>query len=528
MRNKTLILDRKAQQPVELPADYNRLLQSITLLAPAQKVSLDIDVTHKATLPAVLESALLLVAQLETVSPSELGGFFGLADDERQVLVSEMIDTGLVRYNDEGDVVTTVKLTMQRREGASDEGIAIEDVENHRDFTFVDLCTGHIQPKCNADLQKGLPELARKINRSDFTSVITEQFRRFQVCLPDIKSKSALRSSKARLYRVNRASVSQSGLKQQISLDIYAHSDPLSGIRLESRLMDYSSEHTRLMESSGLKTEAINWLHERELEAATTTLEDYCDLAKDVVIRRYIGGDGKLELGRLLHDRQHRKTGYGNSTTQRMIIGPAYAAPNRDTFIKWAERLPRQQRMHQGIWLGATHELFGASLGLESFIKQMNSELGKSERGSRLNLVFQCDEGFRAQRLITNLFNSRTDDSLRLFKEGRSESHLEILVFPGENGMALVQYHAALDPSLGYAGLTLPIGYFTTDPEQVAQLWGQVQQRIQSPLRPADQPDVVLNSLDQQLGCTSAELAQLLVDNSEEKLKNLVAKFNQH
>lgn len=528
MCNKTLTLNRTAQQPVELPADYDRLLQSITVLAPVQKISLDIDVTHKAALPAVLESALLLVAQLEIVSPSELGGFFGLADHERQVLVDEMIDTGLVRYNDEGDIATTVKLTMQRREGASDEGIAIEDVENHRDFTFIDLCTGHIQPKCNADLQKGLPELPRKINRSDFTDLIASQFRRFQICLPDTKSKRALRSSKARLYRVNRASVGQSGLKQQISLDIHVHSDPLNGIRLDSRLMDYSLEHTRLMESSGLKTEAINWLHERKLEAASSTLEDYCDLAKDMVIRRYIGRDGKLELGRLLHDRQRRKTSYGNSTMQRMMIGPVYAAPNRNTLIKWAERLPRQQQVHQGIWLGATNELFGASLGLGSFIKQMNTELASGERNSRLNLAFQCDEEFRAQRLITNQFNSRTDGSLRIFPKGRSESHLEILVFPGEYGMAVVQYHAALDPSLGYAGLTLPIGYFTTDPEQVAQLWMQMQQRIQSPVRSADQPEVATDDLNKLLGCAPAELAQMLVDNSEEKLKKLVERFNQH
>ena len=157
----------------------------------------------------------------------------------------------------------------------------------------------------------------------------------------------------------------------------------------------------------------------------------------------------------------------------------------------------------------------------------MNTELGSGERNSRLNLAFQCDEGFQARRLITNLFNSRTDDSLRIFQKGRSESHLEMLVFPGERGIAVVQYHAVLDQSLGYAGLTLPIGYLTTDPEQVAQLWSQVQQRILSPLRSADQPEVALEDLDQQLGCSSAGLAQLLVENAEKKLKNLMDKFNQ-
>lgn len=78
MRKGTLSLKPAATStPIDLPADYDRLLQSITICAPAQKIGLDIDVTHKVTLPAILESALLLVAQLETISPNELAGFLG-------------------------------------------------------------------------------------------------------------------------------------------------------------------------------------------------------------------------------------------------------------------------------------------------------------------------------------------------------------------------------------------------------------------------------------------------------------------
>ncbi|MDE9437835.1 hypothetical protein KKI95_18370 [Xenorhabdus bovienii] len=77
------------------------------------------------------------------------------------------------------------------------------------------------------------------------------------------------------------------------------------------------------------------------------------------------------------------------------------------------------------------------------------------------------------------MFGSRTTDKLRVFAKGKSESHLEIMVFPGENGIALIQYHAKIDPSLGFGGLTIPIGYYTTEPNQVAFLWEQVRQRIQ-------------------------------------------------
>lgn len=528
MYKDTLKLNTKASQKrVELPADYDRILQSITLLAPAQKVSLDIDVTHKAVLPAVLESALLLVAQIETVSPVELGNFFGLEDHERQVLVSEMIDTGLVRFNGEGDISTTTKLNMQRREGAADEGISIEDVENFRDFTFVDLCTGHIQPKCAEELQKGLPELTRKVNRSDFTDIISEQFSRFQACLPDIKSKRALRSPKARLYRVNRASVARSGLKQQVSLDIHAHHDPLKGIRLDAKLLDYKSEHATLMENSGLKNVAMSWLHNRSHDICTTTLEDYCDLARDDVIRRYIKCNGTIDLGRLLHDRQHKRTGYGNSNVQRMMIGPLYAAPNRATLTKWVERHSKNERMHHGIWLGATNELFGASLGLESFMKKMNEDLNLGERNSSLNVAFHADSVvYNELNRIKNMFGNRTDDKLRVFAKGKSESHLEFMVFPGENGIALVQYHAKIDPSLGFAGLTIPIGYCTTDPHQVELLWEQVRQRIQAGLRSVDSEDNSLSQLDKQLQCESSNLKKLIEDETERKLLDLMKKFN--
>jgi hypothetical protein len=527
MRKGTLSLKPAATStPIDLPADYDRLLQSITICALAQKIGLDIDVTHKVTLPAILESALLLVAQLETISPNELAGFFGLNDHERDVLIREMNDTSLVIFNDEGDIATTPKLIAQRRGGATNEGITIEDVENFRDFTFVDLCTGHIQPRSEADKQSGLPMLPRKINETDFSQILAKQFHRFQACLPDNKSKQSLRNPKARLYRVNRASVIQSGLQQQVSLDIHAHHDPLYGVRLEAKLLDYKNEHANLMNSSGLKAEAIDWIHNRQHEPATMSLQQYCDLVKDPVIERYINKSDILDLPHLLHDRFHSKTGYGNQNT-RMIIGPVYSAVNRVNITAWVNRHDKNQRMHHGVWLGATNQLFGASLGLESFIEKINYELNQDEHRSSLNLAFHLKANdFDERNRLKSTLSQRTDGKLCTFSSGRSESHVEFMVFPGSNGCALVQYHAKIDPSLGFGGLTIPVGYFTTDPSRVAFLWEEVRKRIASVLTPLNDQTNTLEALNKQLECKPGDLDMLFHDESTQKLQGLLDKFN--
>lgn len=525
MLKGTLSITRSSTS-IELPQDYDCLLQSITVCAPVQKISLDIDVTHKITLPAILESALLLVSQLEVVSPGELGGFFGLTDHERDVLVNEMIDTSLVIFNEEGNIATTKKLTAQRRENGIDEGITIEDVENFREFTYVDLCTGHIQPRSESDNQSGLPMLPRELNETDFSKILASQFHRFQRCLPDIKSKQSLRSPKARLYRINRASVSQSGLQQQISLDIHAYYDPLHGIRLESNLIDYKHENANLIDVSGLKTKATDWLHNRKLEPATISFQQYCDIAKDSVIERYIKDNETLDLSRLLHDRFRKKTSYGNQNT-RMIIGPIYSATNRGTIVNWVERQSKIKSMHHGVWLGATNELFGASLGLETFMKRMNDELILDERNSSLSLAFHLNKNqYEEQRILKRTLSYRTDNKLRVFADGVSESHMELLVFPGDDGCALIQYHAKIDPSLGFGGLTIPVGYFTTDPERVTLLWEEIRQRIKSDLTPFNSLDDNIEALNKQLKYNNVNIEKIFQDESEQKIQSLLDKFN--
>ncbi|PSU22709.1 hypothetical protein CTM97_14360 [Photobacterium phosphoreum] len=525
---ETLSINNKR---IEVPADYDRLVQTITLCAPTQKIELDIDVINKASLPAILESALLLIAQIETVSPTELANFFGLNEHERSVLISDMLESDLVKYNDDGDLTSTAKLVAQRRDGAMDEGISIEEVKNFRTITYIDQCTGHIQPRSEEEPQKGLPLMDRSYNNKDYSQIIVNQFDRFKASL---HHNHELKNPKTRLYRINSATVIHSGLPQQVSLNIHAAHDPLNGIRLDTHLIDYKDEHRALIQKSGLISKVIDWLSEQRVERPSSTLFDYCELANDEVIQRYIKHDkitGRqyLKLPHLLHDRFIRKTSYNNQAIQ-MMIGPMYAptSSNRDTVLQWVRRQSKIKRMHQGIWLGADNELFGASLGFQSFIKEMNDELKKGDRNSSINLLFQADghgNNYHSTLQKNNTFGTRTEGKLMSFITGKTESHLEMMVFPGENGCGLIQYHAQIDPKLGLGRLTLPIGYFTTDPERVRFLWEILRARIHSKVTAfnSNNEDKTINK---QLECEPSMLDRILIDHSDQRIQALIDKFN--
>ncbi|MFA0464928.1 hypothetical protein AB4458_27675, partial [Vibrio sp. 10N.261.45.F1] len=97
--------------------------------------------------------------------------------------------------------------------------------------------------------------------------------------------------------------------------------------------------------------------------------------------------------------------------------------------MHWMKRQPKNMRWHQAIWLGADNQLFGASLGFESFIKELNNELTQGERNSAVNLLFKLElgyEGYNRNRDLHNIYNERVNKRLFSYNKGKQESHLEM------------------------------------------------------------------------------------------------------
>lgn len=124
-----------------------------------------------------------------------------------------------------------------------------------------------------------------------------------------------------------------------------------------------------------------------------------------------------------------------------------------------------------------------------------------------------------------NTFIYRIDSNLLSYLEGKIDTHLEMMVFPGENGCGLIQYHAQIAPELGLGRLTLPVGYFTTDPEVVSLLWNILRSRIQSKVTQFN-TDTDVDCINEQLQCEPSKLDSMLVERSTMRLQALVDKFN--
>lgn len=129
--------------------------------------------------------------------------------------------------------------------------------------------------------------------------------------------------------------------------------------------------------------------------------------------------------------------------------------------------LNEDESLPLAIWKPANSSLFGASANLKFHIESINEILKK--KGSEIITLFpykdksqnyQMKESFK-NRIGSAYFINTLNDL----------DEAEVLVIPGENGFAYCQYHVTLDPDLGFPGLTIPIGYYTRDPERINILW---------------------------------------------------------
>ncbi|QUS54601.1 hypothetical protein [Pseudovibrio brasiliensis] len=439
-------------------ANYERKVQSLSFLVPARRYDVNFDVTAQKAWPAILESALQLISKLEKLAPEELQAFYGLDAPEREGLIKEVLETGLIEFDTEGLLVATPLLVELRRNNQSME---MEEIVNYQQTMVVDNLTNSIQPRADDRPVRGLPELTLDGEEHAYEpdSLFVSQFDRFKQC----SNNSKLRPFNTKLYRVNHCEYSQL-TSIPISLDIYAHYDRPGGLRLESELSGFSENVSGLITTSGLHGRINSYLNEAKKEPVSLTLSQYATLVDDTVVGRY-EVDGLLDLGRLLLDRSKKRTGYGNEQT-RMVIGPLFMRENQANLFHWLSRVPNEEKLQRAFWLPSNSSIWGANVGLRDFTTKLDNRLKK--HSSWLDVVVPVRD--KSERYsYSEKFYSRLPRLIG-FPEGKDLTELEILVIPGNEGWAMVQYHAQLSPICGMAGVSVPVGYCTHDKNRVQDI----------------------------------------------------------
>ncbi|MDV7541161.1 hypothetical protein R4526_06460 [Acinetobacter baumannii] len=441
---------------------FERDIQNLSFLVPARIYHADFDITKKVPIPALIESCIKVISEVNTISPRQIQVFFGLNEVERETLINQVLNTGWVVFNENGELEATKKL-LEWSNNSSD----LEFVETlaFSEKIVVDLLTNHIQPRSEMFPFKGLPKILHSdVNRDDMSidNLFSNQFTRFKDCT----NNTHVKHPRSNLYRIRsikslRVSEIILGIKFTIKHDDY------KGYHIDGKLLSHNENNGKLISSSGLYSQIIDYISNLPKSYSySLSFQNYCDITKDHVLKDYYNyEENYFDILKFLNDRQERKTGYGNQETSA-LIGPIYMEPN-NRLKNYLYSLNEDESLPLAIWKPANSSLFGASANLKFHIESINEILKK--KGSEIITLFpykdksqnyQMKESFK-NRIGSAYFINTLNDL----------DEAEVLVIPGENGFAYCQYHVTLDPDLGFPGLTIPIGYYTRDPERINILW---------------------------------------------------------
>ncbi|EPF73974.1 hypothetical protein [Acinetobacter rudis] len=451
--------------------NIERDIQSISFLIPARTYNADFDITKKTPIPALLESCIKIINEVDVISPRKIQIFFGLNDSEREILIDQIINTGWVKFDDEGKLTSTLRL----KEWINDsQSLEMVETLSFTEKVVIDLLTNHVQPRSEFIPIKGLPRITNNFsdNEIDVTNIFSNQFTRFKDCI----NNQHIKNPRSSLYRVrNISSLRVSELIIGINLRIKF--DEFKNFYIEPKLISHSEVGSKLISSSGLLSQVVNFIDNIQRSTGPKlSFQHYCDIFDDKVIFKYYNfEENYFDLVEYLKDRANHKTGYGNPETQG-LIGPIYL--DIDSKLKsYFRSIKDVGELPIGIWKPSCVDLYGASVNLREFIENVNENL----RGHNSELVTLFPEVDKTQnyqikeKFYNRLGNGYFINSIRELDES------EVFVIPGENGFAYCQYHVNLDPNLGFQGLTMPIGFFTRDKDRIDLIWNHIRKFYMTP-----------------------------------------------
>ena len=453
-------------------SDAGRNVQHLSVLIPARRFSIEFDVTTKRPLSALLENSLKLISIIERINPAEMQYYFGLDDNEREALLDQMQKTGWIEVTEDGELVPTLELLNWKN--TSETELQLEELKNFKEMFVVDLLTSHIQPRAIDTPMQGLPLISNN-NIDDNTDIdptliFSQQFRRFQ----SLTNKQELQNLHIRLYRIKRCEHDRV-TTLPVSLNIYSHNDSINGLQMRPIISGFTEMDQRLVMNSGVMRKITDYFNEPSIIHSKITLADYCALVNDSVLLRYDRGTF-FDLDSLLKDREKRKTGYGEQET-RMIIGPLYLDHNKGNLSGWLSNIGHETPLNPAIWWPSGDKLWAASLKIKIMTDDLRSSL---ENHKTFLTVLLPSNSPRENHELSTRFKGRIGSAVTS-PETQPLDNIEILVIPGQPGWAMCQYHVHLHPSCGMAGVTIPIGYITYNPERVKILWDLLLSRCGDP-----------------------------------------------
>ena len=452
-----------------------RIANVISVLLPAREYRLECSWTTEKPLPAVEEFACKLMLVMDSVSPSELRGYFGLSTLEVDGLVRSLVKNRLVEVADDG--VLHASAILQAKGSTVGDIPTFTTFETHEENAVFDLLALQIVPRRSyGNARFGLPEIpipdsSKSVSADRIAEAFSEQYRAY---LEFTRGRSR-DSHKMRLYKVSRCRPHRT-VQVPIDMEVSVEAGAQGELKVFRDAVERLGENRRRPLSNELESRVADYLAHEALPACTPSVEEFCALADDEVLARYVR-NGELDLGRWLADRDARKTGYGDQNT-RALLGPVYLTSNRTTLLRLLKQTEEEAEGSAiAHWLPANVPFWAAnSSELVEFVPKVQRALGGDDFG-RLVACF-CGKDAADQKWLKKKYHGRIPHAVS-FMGGAALDRVELLVVP--NRIVVAQYH--LQPSASSA-VTLPIGFVSTDSERVSRVTKLLVSRLSTEWNP--------------------------------------------
>lgn len=444
--------------------DFNIILNNMSVSVPAKVSLVEFEILNQKTIPVMFSIGLKIIAELNSISLADLKAFFNFTDNEVKIFISELINTKWVRFNEFGDLIGTERLEKWKKEGK--DTFENAEVKIIQEIVYLDLITKNLQDKTVLSTIPGAFQVSdtRIFDEVDLGSIFSNQYANFKVITKNI----GVKNPQNKLYRIRGIDfIKITELTYSINFFINPKSTSRPKLEVEVNYLDKKLQGMFL--NSGLYSEIISKLsrvNKKKIESLS--FANFCFFVGERFLESYYNFEKKhFNLLPFLRDIERNKIQY--SDDKSYMIGPVFLEKNAQIIYDHLNKLSKNIKvLPLAIWKPSSSHLFGNSPMLRGFTSTLNRKL-KNFNSAVFTIFPMLDEKY--QHAVNNRFFHSMPNYL-FSKNANRLNEMEIFVIPGSNGIGFCQYHVSVNPSLGYPGIPIPIGFVTTEPKMVARLWG--------------------------------------------------------
>ena len=416
-------------------------------------------------IPFVREFVLRLL-KLNSCKPKHLADYFDFTQREAEIAIQDLTDKGWVRWNEDGTIGLSSKGQLLFDQNS--KGPKIPSLQERTQRLHLELLDRNFIPKKRTS-KDNRNALELNVPNKDLSESKDVAKRQFQADFMNLKEDKVIEniSEDIELYKID--------LIEQLYTDFFRFTQPFEinaedGTQLEHSELDL----TRSDNIQQMITETLS-NHRSEQNNLYDIVQSMESLKDPETLKIIVGG--KFDFNKFLDLEL-------NSNHETYFVGQTY---HQNKIIDKVTELANNLKTTKNLtWIAPSDFYWGKQTKLIEVINSISNGAMVKRNKEKVRLYnfktyLPLPEESRSLRNevrdLKHQFKEVPQDNLYGFSEGFLEGNTEVIVL--EDTLAVVCYHVQLPDQYD---VTLPVGFMTTDIEQVNHITTVTQSYLNSPI----------------------------------------------